>query len=390
MHKSIILGLTILLLTVAEFNAAIFVPSMPAMMEALNASMMQVQLMVVVAMIAFGVALFAWGPLSDRMGRRFVVLMGLGLYFIGSVMISAVTEMPLLIVGRVLQGLGISCAGAILPVIPKDIFSGKALTRAFSVISMAFAIMPMISQVLGGYLQTYYGWRSTFFFLCGYSALIWLILFKFLPETNKNIPLQKGTSLPIIGQYWDVLKDSAFLGYLACMSFIFAGEMAYIMVTPFLLQNDLGISAVAHGWLSLCTGGGLLCGALLSAKLASSRNTPQLVWLGIKVAMAATGVMGAAVWLNYLTVPVLVAPMVLFMVGAGLVYPNCIAGIMNRFPEKSGVAGSLMSSFQMIGAGAFAALMADLNIHSQSDLCLAFVAVVTCTMLAYAWFIRGK
>ena len=378
-NKTIIFMLLILLLTVAELNSSIFVPAMPTMMESLHAPMSAIQHMVVISMVTFGLALLVWGPLADRIGRRFVVLAGLGLYFVGSVLICSVASVPWLMAGRALQGLGISCAGAILPVIPKDIFSGAALSRAFSVISMAFAIMPMVAQILGGYLQTFYGWQSTFVFLCIYSVIAWIVLYRFLPETRTVAPSRH----PLMVQYWEILRDSTFLGYLACMSFVFAGEMAYTLVAPFLLQQDLKISAIFHGWLSLATGGGLLAGALLSARLAAFRQTHQLVGLGIGICTAATLWMAGAFFAHWLSVFVVVAPMVLFMVGAGLVYPNCIAGIMNRFPEKAGVAGALMSSGQMAGTGIFAAVMTEMHIQGQHDLLVAFAAVVGLTIMAY-------
>ena len=351
-EKGWILFNVILIITLAQLNSDIFLPSMPAMVEALNASVIEIQRIVVYATIAFGVALLAWGPLSDHYGRRPVALAGLTLFAAGSLVCALAPTLNALLMGRIIQGIGISCTGALAPVIPKDIFSGKSLLRAFSYISMAMAIIPIGAQILGGTLQALFSWRANFIVLMGYGLCILMILTKFLPETNPKAQRGRLPVKQVLQQYWSVATDPIFLGFLGCLVFVLTAEMLYTIVSPFWLQMELGLSAIENGMLSIFTGAGLFLGAWLSSRLAATKDVPGLLKIGIAILMLASLLMWAVTAMGWYTVWSLVLPFSLFNVGAGFIYPNAIAGIINRYPDQAGIAGALMSALQMALAGA--------------------------------------
>ncbi len=380
--KGWVLFQVILLITLAQFNSDIFLPSMPAMMLSLQVSIVEIQRVVLYAMIAFGVSLLVWGPISDYYGRRPVAIAGLVIFALGSLFSALAVNLHWLVAGRVLQGVGISCTGALSPVIPKDIFQDKALLKAFSIISMAMAIIPIGAQVLGGVLQSVFSWRANFITLMLYGAFILSILTMYLPETNPNcrkgpMPLKR-----VLRQYWEVLTDRVFLGLLGCLIFVLTGEMLYTIVSPFWLQMDLGLSAFQNGLLSVFSGAGLFAGAWLSSRLANTKTASALILIGILHLTLSTLLMWTVTSMGWYSVWTLVLPYMLFMVGAGFIYPNAIASIIDRFPDNAGIAGALMSALQMAGAGMMSAAL-RLWVFTPYHLALFFGVLVILVALSF-------
>ncbi len=388
-HPWFIWSLATSLLVLSQLSADIYLPSMPAMSAAFAVSKGAIQFASIIAMISFGLSLFVWGPVSDHWGRRAAALWGTGIFVGGSFICMMTHSIEMLWVGRALQGFGIGCSGAITPVIPKDIFSGAQLIRAFAAVSMVMGFVPIVAQVIGGYLQEHQGWRECFVLLWLVGVGVFIAIAFGLPETNRHLK-QHVLSWRVLGQhYWAVLADKAFFGYVLCMSLVYAGEVAYSIVTPFVLQEQLGLTPVQNGWLAIFTGGGLLTGALLSSIWSRWWSIHGLMQWGLGFLAASTLMMGAVVLGHWVFVWTVVGPMTLFMVGAGLIYPNCIAGIMVRFDSKNGVAGALMGGLQMIGAGAFNGIVAKWQIATLGPLAELLLGLVILSCVVY-WRARRE
>ncbi len=393
MSKYWVLALTILLLMVMQFSSDLSLPSFPAMQADLGVSASDIQLTTLYSIICFGVSLFIWGPCSDCFGRRPVALVGLLVFIAGCGFCIRSTNWLALMLGRCLQGVGIGSAGALSPAIPKDVFSGKKLVRAFALLSMSMGLFPIIAQISGGYLQATFGWRSSFFFLAGLGVLVFILFWRTFPETNTYATeARKQFNIKtMLKQSAAVLKDLPFGGYVLCLTLVYAGEIAYSIVAPFIIQNQLGLNPIQHGWLSFFTGGGLLVGAGVSAKLSDKVNIHHLISMGIGLMLISVVSMVSFVQLEYYFVQTVVGPMTIYMIGAGMLYPNCIAGIMDRFPQQSGIVGALMSALQMIGAGLFNTAVTFYHIDQQKPLSFLLCAIVCLTFLSfYAAILRPR
>jgi DHA1 family 2-module integral membrane pump EmrD-like MFS transporter len=385
MFKHWVLTLTILLLMVMQFSSDLSLPSFPAMQADLGVSAGDIQLTTLYSIICFGLSLFVWGPCSDCFGRRPVALMGLLIFIMGcGVCVFSETWLPLML-GRCLQGIGIGSAGALSPALPKDIFSGKKLVWAFALLSMSMGAFPIMAQISGGYLQAAFGWRSNFIFLTGLGVFTFLLFWRTFPETNTYATeaRQQFSVVSLLKQSIAVLQDLPFAGYVLCLTLVYAGEIAYSIVAPFIIQNQLGLNPVQHGWLSFFTGGGLLVGAGVSAKLSEKVNIHHLISIGIFLMLISAISMIFFVHVEYYSVQTVIGPMTLYMIGAGMLYPNCIAGIMDRFPQQSGVVGALMSSLQMVGAGVFNTTVTFYHIDQQKPLSFLLFALVCLTFLSF-------
>lgn len=390
-HPWVIWALATLLLVLSQFSSDIYLPSMPGMSEMLAVPKGWIQFASIISMVSFGLSLLVWGPLSDYYGRRPVALWGLGIFLIGSFLCAIAQDIQMIWLGRAFQGAGIGCCGAITPTIPKDIFTGPTLLKAFAGISMVLGVVPILAQVLGGYFQSEMGWRMNFIFLFVAALIIAFSIWMWLPETNPYCRQRPIYFKQLMVDYATILVDKPFIGYVTCMTLVYAGEVAYSIVTPFVLQGEMGLTPIENGGLSLFTGGGLLLGAFLSAQCSRWLNVNQLIQVGFAFLLLSALVMLTVSWSNGLHTWGIVGPMVLFMMGAGLVYPNCIAGIMQRFEQKAGIAGALMSGLQMAGAGLLNSVVAHWHMGSVGPLAqFLFALVLISIIVQLLWIERPR
>jgi len=348
---------------------------------ALNTSVRLIQLTITIAMIAFGVALFVYGPLSDYFGRRKVALFGISFFVVGAILCIFSVNITMLIIGRIIQGLGIACAGAVAPATLRDVFTGQQVIRAFSVVGMALAITPVVAPVLGGYLQHHFNWHAPFVFLFLYAFTIFLMYLFLFPETNKQLKQSAIHPRLIIKDYAVMFADIKYLAFIFCFVFIFAGEISYAIVAPFLYQDKLGLTPVVNGWLIFMTVFGYLLGAFVSSRLCSRFNSLQLIIIGVCFSFLGSLAMLILAWFNLFSVVVILIPMIIFMLGAGFIYPNAIAGCMSCHPEKAGMAGSVMSALQIGGAGLIASVISHMHVNNQLPLGIFLLTLSALTII---------
>ena len=358
--KRYILILSILLITVWQFSIDIYLTAIPRMVTDLSTTSAAVKFSVIIAIIGFGFSQLVYGPLSDYYGRRHITLIGLVIFIIGTACCAAAISIEWLLIGRFIQGIGIGCAGPVVTAVPKDIFTGKQLKQAFAYISMSIALTPVIAPLLGSYLQTWWGWRTTFVFLLLYSIAVSYFIYRDLPETNATIKQQSLTIAKILQSYFTAVNDRLYMGYLLCIVFLYAGELAYILQMPLVLQHTFGLTPITNGWLVILTALGMGLGAFLSSRLIKYLAAMQIIYLGIMLVALSTILMLICPLLGIYNLYAFLGPMILYMFGSGLTFNNCIAGCMDRFPAQAGLAGALMSGLLMLGSGAFTIIMANM------------------------------
>lgn len=339
---------SILIISIGQ-SVDIYVPSMPHMVRVFGTSDALIQLSMAIALLSFGISVFVWGPISDHFGRKIPILWGIAIFVSGSLVCLFSPNIGTLLFGRAVQGFGIGCAG-VTASLSKDVLHGKELIKAYSHISIAMAIVPVVAPVLGGYFQEWIGWQASFAFLALYAACVFLFIYRMLPETNTKRGRGKFLLARAGASYINILKVPSNLRYLFYFTAIFAGEISYCVVLPFFAQNGLGFTPAQNGWLILVTAAGLALGGFFSAKW-SLLGWNKLLFAGLFLGAASALAMLALSLLGLRDIFSIVAPMMIYMVGAGLVYPNSIAALMSAHPEQSGVMSSLLSGAQMLGAG---------------------------------------
>jgi len=336
------------------FSIDTYLPSFHEIGEKLHATPLQVQQTLSVYLLAFAMMTLWHGAISDRFGRRRVILAALGLFGLASVGCLVATSIEQLWFWRAMQGVTAGAGIVISRAIVRDLFDGPPAQRLMSQITMMFALAPAIAPVIGGWLQTLFGWRSIFAFLVLSTAALGLACWKLLPET---LPPEKRQSLQpaYLGRsYFKVLTSPRFLFACAALSLNFLGFFIYVLSAPTFLMKHLGVPETGFLWLFGPAMSGLMGGAWLSGRLAGKRSPEKTIGLGYLL-MVSAAIFNVS--LNLALPPGLpwsVMPIFVYTLGMSLAMPSLTLLALDPFPEQRGLAASCQTFFQS-GANSIAA-----------------------------------
>jgi MFS transporter, DHA1 family, multidrug resistance protein len=352
--ESLVVGaLLTALVALGQISTSIYIPSMPSIVSELATTPDRVNLTLTGFLLGFAVCQMVFGPVSDRFGRRPVLLVGLGLYLAASLLCALASTIAALILGRVLQGMA-ACAGPVLGrAIVRDIYGPTRTAAAMAYIGAALAISPAVAPIIGGYLQVWFGWRSAFIFLTAVGALIFAASWLLLAETSPRGSGSNRNTSGLLRSCALLLRDRRYLGYTLVISFIFAGLMAFAAGGPFVFIELLGMSPEHYGMLAIFTVVGFLLGSLVTGRLTGRLPLDRLLLLGLICAVFGGGLMAGLAVFAPLSVASIIAPMAIFTAGLGMALPTGMAGAMAPFPQIAGAASALLGFVQMlVAAGA--------------------------------------
>jgi len=326
----------------------ILLPSLPQMAASLAVTSATVTSAITIFLAVFALGQLAVGPISDRYGRRWPVLIGFAVFLAGSVWCGLATDLPSLLVGRVIQAAG-ACATSVLSrAIARDLFSGAALGRAMALIMIAMAAAPGFSPLLGGALDHAFGWRSEFVFLGVFAAIGAAAYSAVLGETHRSTrtPLNPAA---IALNYLGLASDRRFLVPAATVGLIMGGLFSMFSAAPRILIEGLHFTPIGLGWFFAGTVLFVFGAGMMATRLAPRFGLDRAVQLGLLLAASGSIAMLLVSRFNPTFLPFLGA-MSVFVLGMGIVNPLCTAQALSPFGEKAGAASALVGFWQMMGA----------------------------------------
>ncbi|MFB0974673.1 MAG: MFS transporter, partial [Tolumonas sp.] len=257
-----------LLIAVGQTGMSLLLPALPAMHQDLNISSQMTQWLVSAYLLGFGPSQLFYGPLSDIYGRRPVLLSGLMVAVLGILLsLFAHHSAALIILGRVLQGVGAGCASVIARVSLRDRYEGTHLRQAMAYFGIVMAFVPTITPLAGGFLTTHFGWVSIFFTMAGYLGLLWVLLFYRFEETHAAETADERAHVSdFVHQYWQLLKSDHFRCYSGVVWIQYSLNVFSISVMPFIMQMQVGMSADTYGRWTLLPAVSLVLGGILASK----------------------------------------------------------------------------------------------------------------------------
>lgn len=381
-------ALTLMMASLAQITADMYVPSLPYMAAGLNTSNHAIQLTVSIYLLGFSLSNLYYGPLSDRIGRRKPLLIGLALTTLGGLICMLAPSVTVAMIGRLVQGLGVGSCNSVGRSFMRDLFSGSHLAKLGSHIGMASVFVVAAAPTLGGYIQHYIGWRGVFFVLFAYSLLIWFLMWKILPETNLDLNPHATKLRTVFHNFSMLLRNKTFLGYTLCSSFAYAGLLSYMTVAPFLLQNVVGLTAVQFGWLSFIMACSLFICTFLNSRYVVTKGITAMVGIGTVLMFTGSALMLILGLAGYLATWSIMLPMVFFSMGVAFTFSNAFAGAFHPFPKMAGAVGALYGCLQIIGAAAASALIAALPETSQLPLALFLIVLSLLAMAALNFLVK--
>jgi DHA1 family bicyclomycin/chloramphenicol resistance-like MFS transporter len=326
----------------------ILLPSLPQMAASLKVSSAAITSAITIFLAVFAVGQLVVGPISDRYGRRWPVLIGFAVFFAGSVWCGLANDLPNLLTGRVIQAAG-ACATSVLSrAIARDMFSGAALARAMALIMIAMAAAPGFSPLLGGALDHYFGWRSEFALVAGFAALGALAYGAVLGETH-HATRTALDPLAIAKNYLGLIADRRFVVPAATVSLIMGGLFSVFSAAPRILIEAMHFTPIQLGLFFAGTVMIVFASGMLATKLAPRYGLDRSIRGGLLA--AATGSIAMLVVSLYSPgfLPFLAA-MSIFLLGMGIVNPLGTAQALSPFGEKAGAASALVGFWQMMTA----------------------------------------
>jgi DHA1 family bicyclomycin/chloramphenicol resistance-like MFS transporter len=339
-------SLLALLTGIGPLSVDMYLPSWPEMARLLNATPAQVQLTISVYLVGFGLGQVIYGPLSDRHGRKPVLMGAIALFVLASVICTVAPSIEVLIVARTFQALG----GAGMMVLPRaiarDMHEGVYVAREMARMAAVMALTPVIAPFAGGVLQTAFGWRSNFVCLTGFGLVTAALVWWLLPESLRARapePISLTAMLRVFGEF---LQNRYFLAHLGLGVCAFIGLFTWISSAGFVMQDIYGLSPFSFGLAFAIGSCGYLVGTFLGSHLVTRIGIDRTIGLGT-VAFAAGGI-GAilALMLGLTSVMSIVLPVSLYLAGLGLAFPLAQAGALLPFPKRAGAASSLVGFVQ--------------------------------------------
>jgi DHA1 family 2-module integral membrane pump EmrD-like MFS transporter len=372
-HPHFLLFLICAFASAGQLAIDIYVPALPEMAHFFQTSPQAIQSSVTGYLVAYAFGQLLFGPLADAFGRKRMLAAGLAIFTLGCLLSLAAPNLETFIFARCLQGFGIAATNLLAKAIITDSFSGQALMHAFTYMSIAWGLAPIVAPVIGAHLQELFGWRSCLTFLLIYSFLMWAVLWRFRETLQRPVHLHPATLLKNSGKILaSPVFQSCFLSQGLCYSIL----LVFNIVGPFMVQNTLHKPPTYFGYLALAIGTMYFLGGISNRLHHPRLPTPeQRLRIGSRVMTGAACVMlvlamtiGLQVWT--LTLPVLVMALC-----AGAMYPTLMAKGNSLFPHVAGLTSAILGFALLLVSSAMMGLAGFVSIHTLTPMAAFFVVV---------------
>ncbi|MCZ8377434.1 multidrug effflux MFS transporter [Mycobacterium sp. CPCC 205372] len=339
------LGVLALLTAVAPLATDMYLPAFPAMAEEFGTSASAIQLTLTTFMIGLAIGQLVIGPLSDRFGRRPLMLAGTLVCVLAGAACALAPTIELLTVFRFLQGFS-GAAGVVLSrAVVSDRAHGAAAARVFSLMMIINGVAPVVAPLLGGSLMGLIGWRGVFWIITGLAAAMFVGVVAVLGETHPEERRMTGGVAAMLRDARSVLTNRHYIGYTAAFAFSFAVMFAYIAASPFVLQNVLGLSEITYAMAFAANAVGLVLMNALNARIVGRFGQRRLLALGTSLLV----VFAALLLVDAVLGPVLWATLVLLwgtVTSLGLVMANATSLALDEVRATAGTGSAMLGALQ--------------------------------------------
>ncbi|BBI91108.1 putative multidrug efflux system protein [Serratia symbiotica str. Tucson] len=351
-----------LLVAVGQMAQTIYVPVIADIAHDLSVLHGTVQHVMVAYLMTYGLSQLIYGPLSDSIGRRPVILAGMMIFLIGSLAALLSNGLSMLVVTSAIQGMGTGVAGVMARTLPRDLYASIALRYANSLLNMGILISPLLAPLIGGALAMLFGWRANYAFLLALGVGVTYAMFRWLPETRPALTEKRR----MLASFRQLLADGTFTCYLVML----IGALAWIVVFEascgVFMGGILGLSGVTVSILFILPIPAAFFGAWYAGR--DGKTFHSLMWHAVLSCLLAGLMMWTPSWFGVMNIWTLIVPATLFFFGAGMMFPLATTGAMEPFPYLAGAAAALVGGMQNLGSGLAAWFSATLPQTGQFSL----------------------
>jgi len=385
-------GLTIIIAMmsmIGPFTIDTYLPSFPAIEAEFGISRALLSQSLAFYLAAFAISTLVLGPLSDRLGRRQVMLGTLLFYIAASFGCAMATDYSSFLMFRLLQGAaaggGLVAGRAMI----RDIYSPQDAQKAMSRVMILFGLAPAVAPIIGGWLHDAFGWHSVFYFLVLYSALVFVLVSIHLPETLATNLRQSFHPVNVARVYGRTLVHRRFQSLVFMVACYFGGMFLYIAAAPTVIFDFMKLESSDFAILFIPMVAGMISGAWLSGQLA--HHWPRERTLTLALTLMALGTIlnsAQALFLAPMAISIIV-PLMIYTCGIGIAMPAMMVMSMDCFPNNRGTASAVMGFVQMLGNALIASLAVPLLSQQPSHLALGQTALIAIALVLW-WRIPAQ
>ncbi|OKQ16378.1 multidrug effflux MFS transporter [Vibrio antiquarius] len=368
--------LACLIISVGQLSMGLVMPSLPWIAKDFSISLDQAQLLVSIYLLGFGPSQFIYGPVSDALGRKKVLLTGLLIAMSGLLMIIFLSDtFTGMVMGRFLQGLGTGCCAVLARASTRDRFSGDELPVAMSYIAMAASITPLIAPVIGGFINFHFGWSMVFISLFGYVSLAWVIIaFKFTETIAKRSVIPSPRNM--LFQYRDLVTSRYFMSFASISWLNFSLMITTVSVMPFIMQDQIGMTSDQYAMWALIPALGMLGGTTICNRVRPIIGNKRMLLCSPFLHLS------AAIWLFFCPVEplYLMLGQLLMILGNGIALPCAQAMVMQPYKKQAGAAAAMSGGGQMIVSSLVSLTLVQLGLSQAWHLSIVIVVFAAITL----------
>jgi MFS transporter, DHA1 family, multidrug resistance protein len=366
----------------------IFMPSMPGLQKTFGIPYATAQLTLTLYLIGMAVCQLGYGPLSDRFGRRPLLLIGLSIFVCASILAIFAPSIEWLIAARLLQAIGGSAGIVLARAMVRDVFTREQSASMISYITMAFVMAPMVAPAIGGYLDGYAGWRGGFWLLSVLGSIVLIAAWFTLPETHVNRgPAQDGANL--FSGAAQLFSIPRFVTYTLTLAFTSAVFFSFLGGAPHMMVDVLHHTPVEYGLWFAVVSIGYMCGNFFSGRYTQVIGIDRMIMWGCLITSIGGAVCLLAAMFDALSPATLFLPMAFAAMGNGLTIPNGTAGAISVKPQLTGAAAG-WSGFSQMACGAAASQLVGSLQDSYPFAIFWFMGGASVLALAtHAWAMRA-
>jgi DHA1 family bicyclomycin/chloramphenicol resistance-like MFS transporter len=332
----------------------IFIPSMPGLQRTFSASSGTVQLTLTIYLIAIALCQIFYGPLSDRYGRRPLVLIGLTLFILASLVCAAATSIEMLILARAFQAVGGASGMILARAIVRDLFARERAASVLGYITMAWVLAPMFAPSIGGLLDEAFSFRASFLFLAIVGTITLITTWATLKETNQNLqPHASILNFQLLARF---AATAEYTRYVAAVSFASMVFFSYLAMAPFIMVTVRNHTPIEYGLWAISSAIGYMAGNFISGRYSERFGTDPMIRTGNLFTLAGALIMLGLAVAGFTHPASIFLPILLCNFGNGLTIPNGIVAAISVDPKNIGAAAGL-TGFSQMALGALASQM---------------------------------
>jgi DHA1 family bicyclomycin/chloramphenicol resistance-like MFS transporter len=372
---------------IGPLSLHLFIPAMSAVKEAFGVSTGMAQLTMSLAMLSMAFFTVAYGGLSDRFGRRRVLLSGLVLFTCGAAACMVAASMPMLLAGRILQGAGAGCGVVLARAIARDVYGQDRVAQVIAYLTAAYVLGPMLAPPIGGQLTALFGWRALFVLASAVGLVVILAVIFGVPETQtRSAALPRG----VFAGYRSLLRRRRFVGFMLQPGLMSAAFYTQATAASFLAAEHLGADAARIGLWFFFFPVGFMAGSFISGRIGASRSIEFMTILGGVVGVANGALLVGWLYFGGISMAALYIPGIFVSLAQGLSMPYAQAGAMAVDTELAGSASGAVVFSQFFWPAALQQLTGLLADGTWVPMAMIHFIAVTAALLAGCMAVRAK